>query len=206
MRAIVLSSAAFVTRTRSNASALIDPAKTSAPGSLRPGTLSPVTGLSSTPEMPSITSPSQGTRSPGRTCTTCPTRSFSADTSRVFPPASSRAVFGTSFESARMLSRALPAATPSSNSPTANRKTTRAASSASPITSAPPAAIVISISMVNGILARAMANARRATGTSPISVARMKAQCAMSAGNARRDAQAAASRAPVPITSRPLEV
>ena len=206
MRAMVLSAVGLVTRTRSKDSVLIDPAKTSAPGSLRRGTLSPVTGLSSTPEVPLTTSPSQGTRSPGRTCTICPTLSASAATSRVLLPTSSRAVFGTSLVSARMLLRAFPAETPSSNSPTAKRKTTNAASSGSPITSAPLAAMVMSISMVKGMPTRAMAKARRATGISPINVAMTKAQWETSAGRASRDAHAIASKAPLPRTKRPFVV
>ena len=50
-----------------------------------------------------------------------------------------------------------------------------------------------------------MAKARCATGTIPTSVARTNAQWATSAGRTRRDAQAAASNAPVPITNRPLD-
>ena len=48
------------------------PAKTLSPGRLVRGMLSPVTGLSSMPEVPSLISPSAGMRSPGRTSTTCP--------------------------------------------------------------------------------------------------------------------------------------
>ncbi len=73
MRLTVLSAAAAVTRTRSSAAVLTDPATTASPGPRATGTLSPVTGLSSTADCPSSTRPSQGTRSPGRTCTTSPT-------------------------------------------------------------------------------------------------------------------------------------
>ncbi len=69
MREIVLSSAALVTRTRSAASLLTEPAKTGSPMPLVLGTDSPVTGLSSMPETPSVISPSAGMRSPGRTST-----------------------------------------------------------------------------------------------------------------------------------------
>ena len=203
MRAIVLSSGARVTRTFSTASALIEPANTRSPGSLMRGTDSPVTGLSSTPEVPSITSPSAGTRSPGRTRTALPTARLSAGTSRTRVPTTRRAVFGTSAPSARMPARARPAATPSSTSPMAKRKTTIAASAAAPIASAPAAATVISISIVKVWPSRAAANARRATGTRPISVATTppagpgRTSCAM---------PAAASSAPVARTKWPLVV
>ena len=58
------------------------------------------------------------------------TCSEAAATWRVVPFTSRSAVFGTRFESARMLARARLAATPSRTSPTANRNTTSAASSA----------------------------------------------------------------------------
>ena len=60
-----------------------------------------------------------------------------------------------------MLARARLAATPSSSSPTRNRKTTVAASSVAPMMTAPTAAIVISISIENGVPAIAAAYARR---------------------------------------------
>ena len=69
IREMVLSSAAFVTVTRKTASVLIEPAKTFSPGPRVRGMLSPVTGLSSIPDVPSEISPSAGIRSPGRTST-----------------------------------------------------------------------------------------------------------------------------------------
>ncbi len=83
---MVLSSGARVTRTFNTASVLIEPAKTRSPGSFTRGTDSPVTGLSSTPDVPSITSPSAGTRSPGRTRTALPMTRLSAGTSRTRGP------------------------------------------------------------------------------------------------------------------------
>ncbi len=154
--------------------------------------------------MPSLTSPSAGIRSPGRTSTVWPIPRLSAGTSRVLPSTSTNAVLGTRRANARIPSRALFAATPSSTSPTAKRKTTSAASSAAPMTSAPVAAMVISISIVKGIPARAALKARRATGATPISVARTKAQPATSLEAESFTAHAAASRSAVPITSRPL--
>ena len=105
-----------------------------------------------------------------------------------------------------MPSRALLAATPSSTSPTANRNTTNAASSAALMNRAPIAALVISISMVKGMPARKAAKARRATGATPIRQAAMNAQRAMSSEASSLTAQAKASSSPVLMTSRPLPV
>ena len=73
---------------------LIEPANTASPGPRVLGTLSPVTGLSSTPEVPSVISPSAGIRSPGRTSTVWPMDRLAAGTSRVVSPVTSCAVFG----------------------------------------------------------------------------------------------------------------
>lgn len=85
----------------------------------------------------------------------------------VAPFCSNWAVFGTKAARDLMLSRARPEAKPSRSSPTRNSTTTTAASSAAPISTAPTAAIVISISIVNGDPARAAAQARRAIGIRP---------------------------------------
>ena len=76
-----------------------------------------------------------------------------------------------------MLARARPAATPSSSSPMRNRRTTIAASSVAPMKTAPTAAIVISVSIENGVPVIAAATARRAIGTSPTTMAATNAQC-----------------------------
>ncbi len=94
-RAMVLSAAVAVTRTRKAASPLIVPAKTLAPVPLRTGMLSPVTEDSSTEPSPDIISPSAAMRSPGRTKMVAPTARLSAGTSRTWPLSSSSAVFGT---------------------------------------------------------------------------------------------------------------
>ena len=74
--------------------------------------------------------PSAGMRSPGRTRMIAPTARLSAGTSRVWPSSSTQRRLRHERRSATwMLARALPAATPSSSSPTRNRKTTAAASS-----------------------------------------------------------------------------
>ena len=205
MREMVLSSAVLVTVIRSAASVLMEPAKTESPGPLFTGTLSPVTGLSSTPEVPSLISPSAGMRSPGRTSTVCPTARLVAGTSRVAPFISRSAVFGTRLARARIPSRALPAATPSRTSPTAKRNTTRAASSAASMNNAPIAAIVIRLSMVKGCPIRKAANALRATGATPIRQAATNAQLPTS-GTINSTPQAATRSRAVKITSLPLAV
>ena len=78
-----------------------------------------------------------------------------------------------------MLLRARPAATPSSISPTRNRRTTAAASSAAPMKTAPTAAIVISISIENGVPYRAAVIARQPTGIRPTARAIRKAARSM---------------------------
>ncbi len=175
-RAMVLSAAAAVTRTRSAPSPLTVPAKTFAPASFRTGVLSPVTGASSTPLSPETMMPSAGSRSPGRTRTMAPGARLSAGTSTVLPFSSRSADFGTSAVSACMLARALPAATPSSSSPIRNRRTTMAASSPAPMKTAPAAAMVISISIEKGVPDSAAMSARLAIGTRPTSMARVKIQ------------------------------
>ena len=82
---MVLSDAARVTRSRIAPSALMLPATTGSPGPRVTGMLSPVTGLSSRADRPSVMRPSQGTRSPGRTSTWSPMDSASAGTCSVVP-------------------------------------------------------------------------------------------------------------------------
>ena len=206
MRAMVLSRGSRVTRIRNAAWVLIAPAKTASPTPRVCGTLSPVTGLSSMPLVPSMMSPSAGMRSPGRIRTTCPIVRLSAGTVRVPPDCSSIAVLGTRSASARMPWRARPAATPSRTSPTANRNTTSAASSAAPISSAPPAAMVIRLSIVKGWPMRSAATARQATGATPIRQAATNAAYPPPAGVSSATTQASASSSPVSTTSRPLAV
>ena len=171
MRLMVLSLAAAVTWIRNSAAVLTEPATTGSPGLRATGMLSPVTGLSSTADWPSRINPSHGIRSPGRTCTMSPSASWSAGRSCTKPSRSTRAVRGMRFASALMPDRACPAATFSSISPTANSTTTKAASSAAPITTAPRAATTISVSMENGLPAQASASARRPNGNTAVRVA-----------------------------------
>ena len=172
MRAMVLSDAMRVVRTRSTPSVLMLPATTASPALRATGTLSPVTGLSSSAELPSMMTPSPGTRSPGRTSTRSPITSAAAGTCSVVPSGRRRcAMRGIWPASARMPARARPAATFSNNSPMANSNTTTAASSAAPITVAPIAAVHISVSIENGLPTRARAMARRPNGTKATAVA-----------------------------------
>ncbi|AWR87954.1 hypothetical protein Mtai_v1c27260 (plasmid) [Meiothermus taiwanensis WR-220] len=175
MRAMVLSEGSLSTRTVSTPSVLMEPANTRSPGPLLTGTDSPVTGESSRAENPLRMVPSAGTRPPGRTCTTCPTRRLLAGTSRVRmsspSPSRRKAVLGAKAARALIPALALPAAMPSSSSPTANRNTTTAASGASPITTAPMAAMVTRVLMPKGLPSLTPAQALRASGQTPTSVA-----------------------------------
>ena len=69
---------------------------TVSPAALSTGRLSPVSMLSSTAVAPSVTTPSTGTFSPGRTRTRSPTTTCSTGTSTSAPSRSTRAVFGAS--------------------------------------------------------------------------------------------------------------
>ncbi len=204
-RAIVLSSAVAATLTRNTPSMLIVPAKTMSPSAFRPGTLSPVTGASFISDEPSRIFPSAGIRSPGLTTMTSPTERLSAGTSEIALPCSSWAVFGTKSARSAILARARPAATPSSISPTRNNKTTTAASSVAPISTAPTAATVISVSIENGLPKVAATYARRATGTRPTSMASRKTQ-GPAAGMSRPIEKAATRRMPQAIVSKALRV
>jgi hypothetical protein len=146
---------------------LIDPASTMSPGSLMRGMDSPVSADSSSAESPEMTVASAGTRSPGRTTMIWPTAISAMGVSTSPSLVSTIAVLGAISARALMPERARPAAMPSSNSPTANRKTTRAASSVAPIMTAPMTAMVISISMVKTEPSLTAIAARRATGMAP---------------------------------------
>ena len=74
MRASVVSAPVAVVATSSKPSPLIDPAVTRSPGPFATGKLSPVTSDSSMCVRPAAIDPSTGTRSPGFTTTTMPTR------------------------------------------------------------------------------------------------------------------------------------
>ena len=75
---------------------------TGSPSRLVTGTLSPVTMLSSSVLSPSVTVPSTGTFSPGRTTTRSPARTSSTGTSTSWPSRRTRAVRAWSDSSASM--------------------------------------------------------------------------------------------------------
>jgi hypothetical protein len=104
MRASVDSAPTASVRTSSSPSPLIAPPVTRSPGPRGTGRLSPVISDSSTWLRPSSTSPSTGRRSPGRTTTTSPTRTWAIGSSTSPPSRRTRAVSGRSACSARMAS------------------------------------------------------------------------------------------------------
>ena len=83
--------------------------------------------------------------------------------------------FGNEIGQIAILARALAVATPSSKSPR-EQGDDDAASSAAPMNIAPMAAILIRVSIVNGVPVTAAAMARQAIGTSPTSMAVRKNQ------------------------------
>ncbi len=112
---------------------------------------------------------------------------------------------GVKFAKAEILRRAREAATPSSSSPTANRKTTIAASAAALMANAPKAAMHISISMVKGLRIFSAPQALCTMGTKPTKVAMTKGKLPKDGQTIRR-AKATTNRFPVIMTRRPLAV
>ena len=104
MRASVLSAPSAVVRTSSRPSPLMAPPVTRSPACLATGRLSPVINDSSTALAPSCTTPSTATRSPGRTTTRSPRRTWAMGSSLSTPSRRTRAVSGRSAFSARMAS------------------------------------------------------------------------------------------------------
>ena len=80
------------------------PPVTASPSVFSTGTGSPVIMLSSTEERPSVTTPSTGTLSPGRTRRMSPERRSSSGTSSSLSPVTRRAVLGARSISARIAS------------------------------------------------------------------------------------------------------
>jgi len=107
IRESIVSDAGFVTLTSSDPFWLMVPANTSSPACLLTGIGSPVTAAWSTYEIPAITVPSTGIRSPGRTLTTSPTPIESTAQISSRPFRRTRASFGTSAIRERMAPRAL---------------------------------------------------------------------------------------------------
>ena len=145
MRARVVFSARRVLSTSRAPSPFTVPAKTSAPISLRTGTLSPVIGAWSTVLDPAATWPSRGMRSPGRTTKWVPTATSTAKVSSSRPSSNfTRAIVGARSSSAEMARRARPTLQLSSARDRAKRNATVAASNHSPMVMAPMTAIIIS--------------------------------------------------------------
>ena len=108
-RTICISSASpapRVARTTSAPAPLRLPPVTASPGALTAGSDSPVSSDSSTVELPAMTSPSAGTRSPGRTRRQSPTAMASAAISRSPSPSTNTALSGLSCSSEPMASSA----------------------------------------------------------------------------------------------------
>ena len=101
MRAKVDASPTAVARTLMRPTPLTAPPVTASPTPFGTGMLSPLTRDSSTSLAPSTTSPSTGTRPPGRTSTKSPSRTRSAGTTVSVPSsANTQAVSGRSARSA----------------------------------------------------------------------------------------------------------
>ena len=118
MRASVLSAPSVVARYRNAPEPLIVPPTTRSPAALATGIGSPVSIDSSTALAPLTTSPSTGTRSPGRTRISSPRTTESAGTSVSAPSRNTRAVFGCRSMSRRIAPAVTPFARASSAFPT----------------------------------------------------------------------------------------
>ena len=97
------------------------------PGALATAVASPVSIDSSTQELPSISCPSTGIFSPGRTCTRSPTTSSDTGISIGWPSRSTRAVGGCSCSRCRIAAEVWPRARASSSRPSSTRVTITAA-------------------------------------------------------------------------------
>ena len=145
IRARTVSLAGLVASTVNVPSPLIVPANTSSPCILATGILSPVIGAWFTEPAPSTTSPSSAILSPARTTKRLPTDTDAAGTSCSDPSEfTKRTLLGARSSSADTAFRARPTLQLSSNSESANRKATVAASKYSPIVMAPSTAMIIS--------------------------------------------------------------
>jgi len=104
-------------------------------------------GASSTAENPSAITPSSAMRSPGLTMMTSPTATSSGPTSTTCGPRRTRAICGANDMRSRIELRVRASARDSSQPPSANRKTTVAASEYAPMPNAPTTAIIMSTFM-----------------------------------------------------------
>ena len=117
MRDTALSPKGRVVRTRSRPVRLTQPLEISSPGAQGLGRLSPVRAEVSSALSPSMTTPSIGTRSPGRTTMTLPGATSSGSTETTSPSRSSSALSGRRSMSAAMLPRLRPTAYSSKSAP-----------------------------------------------------------------------------------------
>src|ERR1035437_9654213 len=117
MRAYWLSDASADARSRSTPMPFSVPLITSVPGAASTGVASPVSAATVRSEYPSTTSPSQGTRSPGRTSRRSPTTISPTGMSSTRSPAMRCAIRGAASSSARTAADARPSAQCSSASP-----------------------------------------------------------------------------------------
>ena len=170
IRASVVSARRRVTATVSAPWPLMVLANTSSPAVFSTGSDSPVIGAWLTSEVPVRTMPSRANFSPGRTIIIAPGSTRSIPTSR--SPASSRTSTSEGARSSRraMASRARSMLCASSHCAAANRVTTIAASSYSPISSAPATAMTIS-ALMSSAPRRTERHARSAGNTAPITAA-----------------------------------
>jgi hypothetical protein len=124
-RASIVSAPIAVALIASTPSVSIVPARTEPPGATSTGRLSPVSAEASTAALPSVTTPSTGMRSPGRTTTTSPTRRAAIGRSNSVPARRMRAVVGCRRISARKAEAVPPLARPSSHLPSSTKTMTR---------------------------------------------------------------------------------
>ena len=113
----VLSPKLFVLRTLMTPLRLMQPEMTSSPSFKSRGTLSPVNATVFNAELPSMTTPSRGTFSPGFTKMVSPTFTSSGETVSTLPSLSTLATSGRMSIRCEMLARLFPSAYPSKSSP-----------------------------------------------------------------------------------------
>ncbi|MOA22470.1 hypothetical protein D3C78_1430270 [compost metagenome] len=129
MRASIVSAPVWVTRSVKLPEVFRVPPVACMPGCFSTGTGSPVSMDSSTYELPSMTSPSSGIFSPGRTSTMSPVLTFSISTSTAWPSRITRAVRGCKPIRRLMAAPVLPLARASNVRPSKIKVTMTAAAS-----------------------------------------------------------------------------
>ena len=137
------SSNGFSTRMRNSPEILTHPETASEPSLTATGTGSPVTAEVSIRLSPSMTTPSNGIRSPGRTCTISPAFASSAGISVIWPSFSKRTTSGLKSTTSMIWLRLFSTATSSKNSPILKNSITPTASGYLWIANDPSVAILI---------------------------------------------------------------